>query len=200
MITESPTRPRHPGELRLPIRPRHSRQAGFSIAEVMTAMFILTIGLVGMLALFSTAIENMSGSEQDLICKQKAREAVEAIFTARESAQINFSNINNNTTAAGWFVTGWQPLNLAGPDGLIGTQDDTPTETMVLPGVDGVLGTNDDQVITLSNYQRRITITPVMSNGAPNPDVRQLQVDVQYTNAKGRLRTYTITTYISRYR
>lgn len=177
-----------------------SRQAGFSLAEVMTAMFILTIGLVGMLALFSTAIDNMSGSQEDLICKQKAREAVEAIFTARESAQINFSNLNNNTTAGGVFVTGFQSLGLPGSDGLVGTADDGPTETMVLPGPDGVLGTADDQVVVLSNYQRQISITPLMSGNVANPDVRQLQVTVQYTNAKGRVRTYTINTLISRYR
>ena len=181
-------------------RPSHSRQAGFSLAEVMTAMFILSIGLVSMLALFSTAIDNMNGSQEDLTCKQKAREAIEAIFTARESAQINFSNINNNTTAGGIFVTGFQPLGLPGPDGLLGTADDGPTETMVLPGPDGQLGTSDDQVIVLSNYQRQISITPLMSNGVPNPDVRQLTVSVQYTNSRGRIRTYTINTLISRYR
>src|SRR5580658_3645174 len=94
----------------VPNRPSHGRQTGFSVAEVMTAMFILTVGLVGMLALFSTAIDNMEGSQEDLLCKQKAREAVEAIFTARESSQISFSNINNNTTAGGIFVTGFQAL------------------------------------------------------------------------------------------
>jgi hypothetical protein len=178
-----------------------SREAGFSLAEVITAMFILTIGLVGMLALFSTAIDNMEGSQEDLICKQKAREAIEAIFTARESAQINFSNINNNTTAGGIFVTGWQPLNLPGPDGLIGTSDDAPTEQMILPGPDGALGTNDDQIIVLNNYQRQITITSVTSNNSTvNPDIRQLTVTVQYTNTKGRTRSYTINTLISRYR
>jgi hypothetical protein len=194
MITASPLRP-PAAQTGPPVR-----AAGFSIAEVMTAMFILSVGLVGMLALFSTAIDNMQGSQEDLICKQKAREAVEAIFTARESAQINFSNINNNTTAGGVFVTGFQPLGLPGADGLIGTADDGPTETMVLPGADGVLGTNDDQVIVLSNYQRQISITTLMSGNVPNPDVRQLQVTVQYTNDRGRVRTYTINTLISRYR
>jgi hypothetical protein len=177
-----------------------ARQAGFSLAEVMTAMFILTVGLVSMLALFSTAIDNMQGSQEDLICKQKAREMVEAIFTARESAQINFSNINNTTTAGGIFVTGFQPLGLAGPDGLVGTADDGPTETMILPGPDGALGTNDDQMIVLSNYQRQISITPLMSGNVANPDVRQLTVTVQYTNSRGRLRTYSVNTLISRYR
>src|SRR5580658_6166687 len=145
MITANPIR----SQARRSRRPR-SGQAGFSLAEVMTAMFILSVGLVGMLALFSTAIDNMQGSQEDLICKQKAREAVEAIFTARESAQINFSNINNNTTAGGIFVTGFQALGMPGPDGLIGTSDDGPTETMVLPGADGALGTSDDQVIVMS--------------------------------------------------
>ncbi len=182
------------------IRTKTKPEAGFSLAEVMTAMFILSVGLVSMLALFSTAIDNISSSQEDLICKQKAREAVEAIFTARESAQINFSNINNNNTANGIFVTGFQSLGLPGSDGLIGTADDGPTETMVLPGPDGVLGTADDQTITLSNYQRQITITSLPSGATINPDVRQLQVTVQYTNTKGHTRSYTINTLISRFR
>jgi len=185
----------------LPTRPTQARQAGFSLAEVMTAMFILSVGMVSMLALFSTAIDNMEGSQEDLICKQKAREAVEAIFTARESAQVNFSNINNTTTAGGIFVVGSSGLQLPGPDGLLGTADDTGTETMVLPGPDGVLGTADDQTIVLSNYQRSITISSVMSsNNVVNPDIRQLTVSVSYTNAKGKIRSYTINTLISRYR
>jgi prepilin-type N-terminal cleavage/methylation domain-containing protein len=185
----------------LTTRPSQARQAGFSLAEVMTAMFILSVGMVSMLALFSTAVDNMEGSQEDLICKQKAREAVEAIFTARESAQINFSNINNTgTTAGGIFVVGSSGLQLPGPDGLLGTGDDTGTETMVLPGPDGVLGTADDQYIVLSNYQRSITISPLINNNIVNPDVRQLTVTVSYTNAKGRIRSYTINTLISRYR
>jgi len=188
MTTQAPTR-----------KPDRGR-AGFSIMEVMAAMVILTVGLGSMLALFGIAIGNIEGSQEDMICKQKAREAMEAIFTARESSQINFSNINNNTTGGGVFVTGFQPLGLAGPDGLLGTADDGPTETMVMPGPDGELGTADDQIIVLSNYQRQISITPLMSNGVPNPDVRQLTVTVQYTNAKGTLRTYTVNTLISRYR
>ncbi len=183
-----------------PTRPSNSRQAGFSLAEVMTAMFILSIGLVGMLALFGTAIDNMQGSQEDMIAKQKARETMESIFTARESTQINFSNINNTSTSGGVFVTGFQSLGLPGSDGLLGTADDGPTETMVMPGPDGELGTADDQIIVLSNYQRQISITPLMSGSVANPDVRQLTVTVQYTNARGRVRTYTINTLISRYR
>jgi Tfp pilus assembly protein PilV len=180
----------------------NTAQEGFSIVEVMTAMFILTVGLISMLALFTTAIDNMQSSQEDLICKQKAREALEAIFTARESSQITFDAINNTSSSGGIFVVGFTGLTTPGADGLLGTADDgTSVETMKLPGPDGQLGTADDQTIVLSNYSRQISITSLMSNNnLVNPDLRQLSVTVQYTNEKGRVRSYTVNTLISRYR
>jgi hypothetical protein len=176
------------------------REAGFTIVEVMTAMFILTVGLISVLALFSSAISTMQASQQDLICRQKAKETMESIYTARESAQITFSVINNDTTPSGIFKSGFQNLTVAGPDGLVGTADDGPIETMVLPGPDGQLGTADDQFITLSNYKRQIAITPLLQGGVANPDIRQLAVTITYTNAKGETRTYEVDSLISRYR
>jgi type II secretory pathway pseudopilin PulG len=177
-----------------------TRQAGFTIAEVMTAMFILTVGLVSVLALFSSAITTMQASQQDMICRQKAKEALESIYTARESAQIGFANINNTTTSGGVFLPGFQNLTVAGPDGLVGTADDGPIETMVLPGPDGQLGTADDQFITLTNYTRQISITPLYSGGVANPDIVQLAVTICYKNPKGEKRTYEVDSLISRYR
>ena len=177
-----------------------TREAGFTIVEVMTAMFILTVGLISVLALFSSAITTMQASQQDLICRQKAKEALESIYTAREGAQITFDNINNTTTLGGIFLTGPQNLTVAGPDGLVGTADDGPIETMVFPGPDGQLGTADDQFIALTNYTRQISITPLFNGAVANPDIRQLSVTICYKNPKGEKRTYQVDTLISRYR
>ena len=173
---------------------------GFSLVEVVTAMFILTIGLVSILTLFSTAIAYLQSSQEDLVCKQKARETMEAIYTARENTQLTFDNINNTTTSPGIFLTGFQPLSAPGSDGLVGNNSSAPVEQMVYPGPDGILGTADDQIITLNNYKRQITFSPVTISGATSPDIRQLQITIQFVDSRGRTRSYTLTSMISRYR
>ena len=178
---------------------RHNK--GFSIPEVMVAMFILTVGLISVLALFSTAVDTMSSAQDDLIAKQKAREAMESVYTARESTQLSFNSINNTTTSGGVFMTGFRNLTAAGSDGLLGTTDYGAIDTMILPGPDGMLGTSDDQIRTLSNFQRQISITPVIdTTGNTNPDLRNLSVTIQFTNIRGGQRNYTVTSMISRFR
>ena len=142
----------------------------------------------------------MQGAQEDLICRQKAKEALESIYTARESAQIAFDNINNTTTSGGIFLPGFKNLTTAGSDGIVGTADDGAIETLVLPGPDGQLGTSDDQIVTLSNFTRQISITPLYNSGIANPDIRQLAVTIQYTNNKGQSKSYEVDSLISRYR
>jgi hypothetical protein len=182
-------------------RSHTSPRAGFSIPEVMTAMFILVIGLVTFLAMFGNAVSTMQYSQEDLICKQKAKETMENIYTARENTQITFANIQNDTVTGGVFKSGLQPLTVAGPDGLVGTADDGAVETMTFPGPDGILGTADDMIVPLNNFKRQILITPLLqSNSVANPSIRQLSVTIQYTNARGEIRSYELDSLISFYR
>ena len=51
----------------------------------MMAVSVSTIGLVSLLALFSQAVVTMFLVQEDLIAKQKTREALESIFTARNT-------------------------------------------------------------------------------------------------------------------
>ena len=175
-------------------------EKGFSLVEVITAMLILTVGIASMLTLFGTAIGYMQSAQEDLICKQKARDAMESIYTARESSQLTFDNIQNTSTSPGVFLTGYRNLTISGSDGLVGTTDDGAIENIVLPGNDGILGTSDDITMYLVNYKRLINITPVVIGGVNSGDIRQLQVTVQFNDSKGRVRSYSVTSLISRYR
>ncbi len=182
---------------------------GFSLIEVIISIAILMIGLLALVATFGMALASTANSQEDLIAKQKAMEAVESIYTARNTQQLGFGAIANTNAAGGIFRLGYQSLLAAGADGLVGTTDDTNfpvcpggVECINLPGNDGILGTSDDTQMSLSNFQRQITITPVLQpDGTPNPNLKQVQVDVQYTKAgSSKKRTYTSIAYISSYR
>lgn len=178
---------------------------GFGIIEVLGALFVITIALTALLALFGQSIATMSLMGDLLIAKQKSREVLESIYTARNTQQLSFDMIQN-VSATGIFLDGYQPLQRPNPasspgDGLIGTADDGPVESLTLPGPDGVVGTGDDEVRVLSSFQRQIQIQPVLyADSSVNPDIRKVLVSVRYTTPLGGLRTYEVESYVSRFR
>lgn len=188
------------------------RQGGFSLLEVMIAIVVMTIGLLAVIATFASAIAATQSAEEDLIARQKALEAMESIYTARNSQQIPFASINN-IASGGIFKSGPQPLLCAGADGLVGTADDVPctttagapcpnggVECMVLPGPDGVLGTADDQIMSLANFTRTIAINQVLlPSGAVNSNMMALTVTVNYSKPGMPSRTYAANGLISSY-
>jgi prepilin-type N-terminal cleavage/methylation domain-containing protein len=176
-----------------------STERGFTLIEVIIAMLIMGIGLVALLGVFSQSMVAVSFAQEDMLAKQKAREALESIYTARNTQEITFGQIQSVTTG-GIFLEGWQPLRLAGADGLIGTADDGAVEVLRLPGPDGLLGTSDDVIRTLTGFQRQISFASVMIGGVASPDIRQITVRVQYRTARGWQRSYQVQAYISRFR
>lgn len=191
---------------------KRRQQRGFTLLEVMVAIVVMTVGLLALVASFAAALAATKSSQQQLIARQKALEALESIYTARNSNQVGFSAINN-LPAPGLFSVGPQPLNSAGADGILGTADDVPfgangvcpagPECVVLPGPDGRLGTADDVPMSLSTFTRTIAINPVLEADGitPNPNLRQAVVTVSYIVPGSTLqRTYTVSALISSFR
>jgi prepilin-type N-terminal cleavage/methylation domain-containing protein len=173
-------------------------QKGFTLVETMVALAVLGIGLVALAAMLASSIAYMNSSQADFIAQQKASEAIESIFTARDTQAITFSQIQN-VSQGGIFLDG--PANLVdpGPDGVVDTADDlvNSPDTIIKPGPDGILGTADDIQIQLSvyyNMKRTIVITPIV--GVNN--VRMITVTVTYTTGSFN-RSYTLTSYISQF-
>ena len=187
-----------------------SKQSGFSLIEVMISIAILGIGIMTIVAAIASTIASTHYAQENLIARQKALEAMESIFTARNTQQITFAAINN-IPSGGIFSTGAQPLWYAGLDGLVNTADDTPfpvngvcpagPECIPMPGPDGILGTADDVPMSLGNFTRTIAITPVLeADGTPNPNLRQITVTISYSGISGGTRSYTVNALISSFR
>jgi prepilin-type N-terminal cleavage/methylation domain-containing protein len=173
-----------------------SGEAGFSLVETLIAMAILASGLLGLAAVFATGLRTLAGSSSNLIAREKAREAIESVHTARDTRVITFAQIRN-VSQGGVFLDAATPLRMPGPDGLVNTADDVGMETSLAPGPDNILGTADDIRTPLRNFTRQIVITELLNGaGLPNPTLRQVRVIITYRVADAT-RTYTLTTYVS---
>ena len=177
---------------------------GFGTIEVMAALFVVVVALTGLLSLFGHGIATMKLVEDDLIAKQKARECLESIFTARNTQQVDFDSIQNSPD--GIFLAGYQALKRPNPsggggDGLVGTADDGAVETITLPGDDGLIGTADDETRVLNEFDRQIQIDPILyADSTVNPDVRRVTVRVRFPTPLGGQRVYEVESYVSRFR
>jgi len=192
-------------------RQREHRQSGFSLIEVVISMAILTVGMVSLLGVFGLAMSSTLTSQQDMIAKELANEALESIITARNTSQINWDAIQNvgSTTCSagaspcGIFVTGASQIYNAGADGIYGTSDDSNAgeQTLTEPGADGIYGTTDDVQIPLTGYQRTVLISPVYdANNNVVATLRGINITVQYSTSQTKLpKTYVLNSLISQY-
>jgi prepilin-type N-terminal cleavage/methylation domain-containing protein len=181
---------------------------GFSLIEVMISIALLTIGLLSLLGIFGVAMAATQTSQENNTAKLLADEAMEGILTARETANISWAQINN-TGSGGIFLPGFQPIDCAGIDGIIGTADDAACgpKTLELPGPNGIFANNcpavgPDTCLPLTNFQRQILISPVIvGGGPPSTTLRQVTITIQYTLPQFNVpRQYVLNTYISPYR
>ena len=189
------------------VKRKARKERGFTLVEAMVASVVLATGLLSVLSLFAYSLSNLQMSQEDLIARAKAKEGLESVFSARDSSQITFDEINNKANA-GIFLDDFSLIyDPPGADGIANTDDDATSassqlDAIVLPGPDGILGTADDVRQTLTNFQRKITISPVFLTGTTtiNNNLRLITVTVRYTVPQFGGRQYQVSAYISKYR
>lgn len=159
-----------------------SSNKGFSLIETVIALGVLVTGVLGAAGVLAAGMKNLSTSPSNVIVAQKATEAIETVFAARDSHRLTWAKINN-VANGGVFLDGAQSLKIAGPDGLVNTADDPSIETIVLPG----------RTVTLTGYTREILIEDVPGE---NGQLRKITVTIRYS---GQILPYILRTFISTY-
>jgi Tfp pilus assembly protein PilV len=155
-------------------KPNHG-ESGFSLVETIVAMGILTVGALGMAAVFAQGLKSTATSPNELLATHKAAEAIESVFSARDSRTLTWAQVRNMNDG-GVFVGTATPMNVAGADGILNTGDSG--ETL--------------ESENLARFSRRIKITDVSA------ELRSITVTIEYP-AGQVTRTYVLTSYISRF-
>jgi type II secretory pathway pseudopilin PulG len=173
-------------------------EAGFSLIEVMFAMFVLMVGVVGLAGSIANGARRLTGTQDQLLATERAAEAAESVFKARDNRTITWAEIRN-VADGGIFVDGPQDIKTAGADGLVNTSDDGALETILRPGPDGLLGTDDDVETPMYGMTREIEIRDFVGpDGVTSATLRELRVIVRYRAGSGT-EEFVLTTYISAY-
>src|SRR5471032_2780100 len=91
---------------------------GFSLVETMIALGVLVTGVLGAAAVLATGMQNLSSSPSDVVTTQKAAEAMESVFSARQSGKLSWAQIKNVQGASGFdggvFKDSALPLTIPG--------------------------------------------------------------------------------------
>lgn len=170
-------------------------ERGFTLIEALVAMGITVVGVMSLAMALAFGTRMLVGGQGQMVASQRAAEAVESIFKARDSRVIDWDRIRNVVGEGadnGIFLDGPRDLREPGADGLINTEDDGEVLEIVRPGADGLLGTDDDQRTPMEGYTREIQIRDI------SPNLRQVRVIVKY-KSDGADREYVLTTYVSAY-
>lgn len=167
-------------------------QRGFSLIEMMIATVVTSVGLIAMIGLFARSLAIMQYAQEGIIAKQKAREALEGVYAARDDSSLSFTQIDNFANG-GIFKDGFVQMMLNTNTGISGTTSDSTTpDSVVLDG----------QTIPLVNYRRQILFSPLpaVGGGGNDPNIKQVAVTVRVYSPGGRTRDYTVTGYVSKFR
>jgi hypothetical protein len=161
-------------------------QSGFTLVEVFMAILILSGGLLALAAAFAPGMAIVNSAHYHQIAKEEASDAVENVFTARDSLLLDWSRIRN-VSDGGIFLNDAQLIRTSGADGLVNTADDGAVETVTLP---------DGTVVSLARFTRQIEISEVPGNNGGM--LRQITVTISYPVGP-QIRQYQLITYISAY-
>lgn len=150
-------------------------EAGFSLIEVLAGMMLLMVGALALAGGVALGARRLTGSQDQLLASQRAAEAAESVFKARDNRTLTWAQIRNVVGAGadnGIFQDGPASIRAAGPDGLINTAD--------------------DGAVLQTGMTREIEIRDLSAS------LRQLRVIVNYRSANGT-QQFVLTTYLSRY-
>jgi len=146
--------------------------------EMVVAMVILTVGLLGVASSIGYALMASNSGRQLTNSKLLVVSALEQMESLRNTGQLNFDEISNAQVVGSsfkGFPNTFQDVSVVpGNDGIFGTEDDISTA----PGPDGVYGTADDikdTTLIVKGAKRQVLITSLSST------LKRIQVTLRYS-------------------
>ena len=187
---------------------RHPEE-GFTLLEMVVAMVVLTIGLLGVASAISYALMATNRGRGVTNTKLLVVSGLEQMETLRNTKRLSFGQIanvgavdnsdaprdsSNNPILFSGFPMGALPVTFnAGPDGIHGTNDD-----LIDAGADQIYGpvngVNDDftnPALALPGYSRQITVS-VLDAG----ELKKVQITLTYP-VNGTVQTMTGSSYLN---
>jgi type II secretory pathway pseudopilin PulG len=167
----------------------HNNEKGFTYIDVMIALLVLMIGVLGLAGAIYAAVVRSRDAEQQQKAKQYANSTLESIFSARDIDKLGWDSINHKDTCTGGTDDG---VFLCGKNALYPEA-----------GTDGVLGTSDDSGTAVKGFEREIVITDIDDTDRPKANgfpimFRTVKVSIHYQVA-GFTRTENTSTVITNY-
>jgi prepilin-type N-terminal cleavage/methylation domain-containing protein len=158
---------------------RGESEAGFSMLEMVVAMLVLTIGLLGVASAISYALMVSNRGRNTTNSKMLVVSMLEQMETLRNTGQLHFDEISNAQVSGSTF-TGFPDTFLPvsrtpGPDGIFGTADD-----LLNPGANGTYGNSDDftdPTLARPGVTRQVLITTLPANDY----LKKVKVTLRYT-------------------
>lgn len=170
--------------------------AGFSLLEMVIAITLLTVGLLGVASAIGYAMVASNHGRQITNTKLLAVSILEQMETLRDTNNLTFGQIANvgqvsNKGAVknfGGFQPGFQQVSInPGPDGIFGTVDD-----LIDPGANGY-GSGDEFInpnLAVVGVTRQIQITNLSAT------LKKVQVTIDYS-VTGGTRQLVATSYLN---
>ena len=178
-----------------PNEKRRQVEGGFSLLEVIVAMFIITIGLIGVASAISYALMASNRGRGTTNAKMLIVSILEEMETMRDTGQLHFNEISNSQVVGSTFTgfpATFQPVSTTpGPDGVFGTADD-----LIDPGPDRVYGNSDDftnPALARPGVSRQIIISTLPDNDY----LKKIQVTLRYSPGGGETRELVCSGYLN---
>ncbi len=170
--------------------PLRRSEGGFSLLEMVVAMLLLTIGLLGVASAISYSLMATNRGRGLTNSKMFIVSVLEQMETLRNTRTLTFAEISNtqvtNSSFTGfpYAATVFRPVStVPGRDGIFGTADD----------LWGASGTVDNLALARPGVTRQIKIT-----GFPtNPFLKRIEVTLRYSTGEGRPRDLVGVSYLN---
>lgn len=169
---------------------RRGSEGGFSLLEMVVAMVILTVGLLGVASAIGYSLMASNRGRGVTNSKMLIISILEQMETLRNTRELSFDEISNTQVTGSTFTgfpydpAAFRPVSTEpGRDGVFGTADD----------LWGPSGTSDILSKARPGVTRQIEITTFPSN----PYLKKIKVTLRYTAGDGKQRDLVGISYLN---